>query len=186
MVTIPELWQPILVATVLTFLAGFVLHMLLPLHQRDWSKLPDEAATVEQLRRSAIPPGSYLFPCPDSPRDLNTPAFLAKMEQGPVGLLILRPGGRPQLGPSLAKMILYHLVLSIGVGYVAGRTLMPGVEYLRVFQVVGATAVLGYSCAVVPFGIWYRPGRRLTVTQIVDGIVWGLLTAGAFGWLWPR
>ncbi|MEZ4457611.1 MAG: hypothetical protein R2882_13850 [Gemmatimonadales bacterium] len=44
MVALQELWLPIVVATVLTFLAGSVLHMMLPLHKKDRQRLPDEDA----------------------------------------------------------------------------------------------------------------------------------------------
>jgi hypothetical protein len=26
----------------------------------------------------------------------------------------------------------------------------------------------------------------MTIKEVVDGLVYGLLTAGTFGWLWPR
>jgi hypothetical protein len=25
-----------------------------------------------------------------------------------------------------------------------------------------------------------------TIKEVIDGLVYGLLTAGTFGWLWPR
>lgn len=187
MVTIAELWQPILLATVLSFFAGFVLYMLSRLHSRDWGMLPDEAGTLAKLREAKLQPGSYLFPCPSGPKDMANPAFIAKMEQGPVGIAFVRPSGRMGMGSSLVKMAFFHLVVSIFVAYVAGHALAPGVEYLRVFQVAGATAVLGYcGGSWVPFAIWYRPPTRIVLTQFVDGVLWGLLTAGSFGWLWPR
>ena len=39
--------------------------------------------------------------------------------------------------------------------YVAGRALPPGVDYLRVFQFVGATAFIGYTMALWQMSIWY-------------------------------
>jgi len=26
----------------------------------------------------------------------------------------------------------------------------------------------------------------MTIKEVVDGLIYGLLTAGTFGWLWPR
>lgn len=187
MVTIQELWQPILLSAVLAFFAGFVLYMLLPLHARDWSMLPDEVGVMARLREAKVAPGGYLFPCPTKPKEMASPEFQAKMAQGPVGIAFIRPSGVMKMGPALGKMMVYHLVVSVMVGYIAGRALAPGVEYLRVFQIVGATAVLGYAGGGgIPFAIWYRPPARYVVNQLIDGVVWGLLTAGAFGWLWPR
>jgi hypothetical protein len=186
MVTIQELWQPILLASVLAFFAGFVLYMLLPLHARDWSALPDEAGTMARLREARLMPGGYVFPCPASPKEMATPEFVARLAQGPVGIAFVRPTGRSPMGPSLGLMVIYHLVISVMVAYVAGRALAPGVEYLRVFQIAGATALLGYAGSGIPFAIWYRPPARYVINQLIDGVVWALLTAGSFGWLWPR
>jgi hypothetical protein len=33
--------------------------------------------------------------------------------------------------------------------------------------------------------IWYRRGWGFTLRGMFDGLVYALLTAGAFGWLWP-
>ena len=34
--------------------------------------------------------------------------------------------------------------------------------------------------------IWYRRAWSTTIKTTVDGLVYALLTAGMFGWLWPR
>lgn len=78
------------------------------------------------------------------------------------------------------------IVVSVFVAYLAGRTLGPGADYLRVFRVAGTTATLAYSAGFFPFAIWFRPPARFVMTHLLDGVIWGLLTAGAFGWLWPR
>ena len=70
--------------------------------------------------------------------------------------------------------------------YVAGRALAPGTEYPRVFQLVGATAFVGYSLALLQTSIWYRRAWKLTIKSIFDGLIYALLTAGTFGWLWPH
>lgn len=186
MVTIGELWQAVAVATVLTFLLGAVLHMMVPLHAKDFAPLPDEAGTLARLRDASLPPGAYLFPAPASPKDMGTPEFKAKVERGPVGIMFLRRPGPFSMGPSLGLQLGYHALISLMVAYLAGRTFGPGADYLRVFQVAGTAATLAYSTGALPFAIWYRPPARFVVTQLIDGVTWGLITAGAFGWLWPR
>jgi hypothetical protein len=68
---------------------------------------------------------------------------------------------------------------------VAGRTVPAGTEYLHVFRVTGTVAFAGYGLALVQDSIWY--GRRWgsTVKSLVDSLIYALLTAGSFGWLWP-
>ena len=34
--------------------------------------------------------------------------------------------------------------------------------------------------------IWYRRAWNTTVKSTIDGALYALLTAGVFGWLWPR
>ena len=34
--------------------------------------------------------------------------------------------------------------------------------------------------------IWYRRSLLTTIKSSVDGLIYALLTAGTFGWLWPR
>ena len=85
MVTIPELWLPILLATGLSFLLGFVLYMLLPLHQGEWGMLPDEGGILARLRDAKVAPGLYLFPCPKDMKEMGAPEFIARQELGPVG-----------------------------------------------------------------------------------------------------
>jgi hypothetical protein len=90
------------------------------------------------------------------------------------------------LGTFLGSWALYCLVIGVFVAYLAGRTLEPGAHYLSVFRVAGTAAFLGYSGAQVPAAIWWGKPWGNALREIADGLVYALLTAGAFGWLWPR
>ncbi len=81
---------------------------------------------------------------------------------------------------------MYILVVNTFAAYIAGRALGPGVDYLAVFRFVGAAAFLGYSLALAQSSIWAARAWTTTATSMFDGLVYGLLTAGTFGWLWPR
>ena len=59
-------------------------------------------------------------------------------------------------------------------------------QYLRVFQVTGATAFAGYALALWQMSIWYRRDWTTTIKSTIDGLIYALLTAGTFGWLWTR
>jgi len=81
---------------------------------------------------------------------------------------------------------IYSAVVGFFAAYVAGRALPAEAEYLRVFRFAGVTAFVGYSLALWQMSIWYRRAWSTTVKATVDGLVYALLTAGTFGWLWPR
>jgi hypothetical protein len=57
---------------------------------------------------------------------------------------------------------------------------------MHVFQLVSTVAFIGYSVALWQMSIWYRRSWNITIKATIDGLIYGLLTAGAFGWLWPR
>jgi len=77
-------------------------------------------------------------------------------------------------------------VIGIFAGYIAGRALPPGTDYLPVFRFVGASAFLGYAAATWQRSIWYHVPWSTTLKVTFDGLVYALVTAGTFGWLWPR
>jgi hypothetical protein len=55
-----------------------------------------------------------------------------------------------------------------------------------VFRIVGTTAFLGYAGALVQQSIWYGRSWGMTIRTMLDGLLYALLSAGMFGWLWPR
>lgn len=186
MVTISMLWLPIVVSALVVFVAGFVAWMVLPHHRSDWAKLPDEDAFAAELnRQSPAAPGQYSFPYAASSEDWKSEEFTAKMKRGPVGFLILRNTGDFGMGKSLAIQMIYCLLLSTFIAYIAGRCLPAGAEYLKVFQIVGAVAVLGHIGALPVNANWFGHSWSSTLKTMIDGVVSGLLTAGVFGWLWP-
>ncbi len=86
---------------------------------------------------------------------------------------------------TFTKQILFHLAVSVVIAYLASRTLSAGAAYLSVFRIVGTTAILGYTAAIFPAAIWYHEPRNYVTGKVVDGLVWGLLTAGSFAGFWP-
>jgi len=89
------------------------------------------------------------------------------------------------MGKNLAMWFVYCVVVSTLSAYIAGRALTPEAHYLSVFRFAGATAFIGYSVALWQNSIWYRRAWSTTLKQTFDGLVYALLTAGTFGWLWP-
>lgn len=180
------LWLPVVVGAVLVFFASSVLHMLTGWHKSDYPKLPQEDAVMAALRPLDIPAGDYLMPCPSSREEMMTPEFKAKFERGPRLMMTVFEPGPHKMGKQLATWFLYLLVIGLFSGYIAGRALPPGASYLDVFRFVGATAFLGYGAALWQNTIWYQRATLTTVKSSIDSLLYALLTAGAFGWLWPR
>jgi hypothetical protein len=186
MVLLMSLWIPILVSAVIVFVASSIIHMVLPFHRNDLLKLPKEDEVLEALRRFDLPPGDYVAPHAGSPEGMKKPEFIEKMNKGPVVIMTIARGGPPSMGASLSLWFLYSVVVSFFAAYIAARALGPGAHYLAVFRFAGCAAFMGYSLALLQNSIWYRRNWGTTLKSVLDGLVYGLLTAGTFGWLWPR
>ncbi len=115
----------------------------------------------------------------------SDPAFQAKWKKGPVASLTVLPSGTNFMGAQLAQWFVYAAVVAFFAGYVASRTLGPGADYLMVFRVVATTAFMGYALGLWQMKIWYQRSVTTTLKSTFDGLLYGCLTGGAFGWLWP-
>lgn len=186
MVGLSALWLPILLSAVIVFVTSSIIHMMLPWHKSDYSRIPDEDKAMDALRPLAIPPGDYMVPRASSMQEMRAPEFTEKMKRGPVVILTVLPSGGTSMGTSLVLWFVYSLVIGVFSAYVAGRALAPGAAYLHVFRFAGVTAFACYAVALWQMSIWYRRSWGTTVRATVDGLVYALLTAGVFGWLWPR
>jgi len=186
MVPVLSLGVPIVLSAGIVFVASSVIHMVLPYHRNDLLKLPKEDEVMNALRRFNIPPGDYVVPHAGSPAGMKQPEFVEKLKKGPVVLMTLAPGGPPSMGKSLLLWFLYSVVVSVFAAYIAGRALAPGAHYLEVFRFAGCSAFMAYSLALPQNSIWYKRSWGMTLKSVFDGLVYGLLTAGTFGWLWPR
>jgi uncharacterized protein with PQ loop repeat len=186
MVSVMSLWLPILLSAVFVFVASSIIHMVLRYHSSDFKTLPKEDEVMEALRRFEIPPGDYAMPYAGSMEGMKSPAFLEKWKAGPVAFMTFVASGVPSIAPSLVLWFLYSILVSIIAGYVAGSALPHGAHYRAVFRFVGCVAFTGYSLALLQHSIWYKRNWGTTLKSVFDGLVYALLTAGTFGWLWPH
>jgi len=185
MVSVVSLWLPILLSAVAVFLISSIIHMVLQYHKNDFVKLPSEEPVMDDLRKANIPPGDYHFPRAESMKDMNSPEFIEKMKQGPVGIITMMESGPPAMGKQLLLWFIYSIIVGIFAAYIAGHALAPGTHYLLVFRFTGTVAFVGYSLALLQNSIWYKRNWAATLISMFDGLIYALFTAGIFGWLWP-
>jgi len=185
MVPIAALWIPILLSAVIVFVVSSIIHMMLPYHRTDFGRIPDEDKVMEGLRKFNVPPGDYLMPCAGSPKEMGTPEFIEKMKKGPVACLTVMKSGPPSMIGNLVLWFVYCVVVGVFAAYIAGRAQPAGAHYLSVFRFAGCTAFVGYSLALWQNVIWYKRSWKATLKSTLDGLIYGLLTGGTFGWLWP-
>jgi hypothetical protein len=178
------LWLPILLSAVLVFIASSIIHMALTWHAGDFKKFPSEDAVLDALRPFNLPPDDYVAPRPASMKEMGTPEFQAKVARGPRVMVAVLPAAN-SMPRNLALWFIYSLVVAVFAAYVASMTLAPGSEYMAVFRVTSTVTFAGYALALWQNWIWYSRSIGYTVRTTIDGLIYGLLSGGAFGWLWP-
>lgn len=186
MVPVLSLWLPILVSAVFVFVVSSFIHMVLPYHHKDYRKLDKEDEYLAAIRKLSIPSGDYSAPCPGSAKGMKDPAFLEKWKQGPIVFMTVLSPRQAGMGASLVGWFIFNVVISVFAAYIAGRALQPGAHYLDVFRFAGATTFIGYAAALWQNTIWYKRSVFTTLRSTFDGLIYAFVTAGTFGWLWPK
>ena len=186
MVTLGSLWLPIVLSAVLVFIASSIIHMVLKYHNKDYTRLPNEEAVRAAIRSGNPPPGQYIIPYCMDMKEMEKPEMKQKYIEGPIAVMnILRPG-LPKMSKNLSQWFGFILVVSFFIAYIAAHSIPAGARYLEVFRVVGATGFLAYGAGQFTAAIWMGKPWKVAWKEAFDGLIYGLVTAGTFGWLWPR
>ena len=85
----------------------------------------------------------------------------------------------------MVQSFLNNVIVALLVGYLASLVIPAGADYMVVFRVVSTAAFLAFSGSVAMGAIWFDHSWSSTIKHIVDGLVYALLVAGVFAWLWP-
>jgi hypothetical protein len=175
------LWLPIVLSGVALFFASWIAWMFLPHHKAEWKGPPNEDALLTALKSVGLPPGQYMFPHPKTPDECKSDAFKAKLKAGPNGTLTLY-SSPPSMGVNMLCTVLFFVIANFVIGYLAGQVIPPGADKMKVFQFVGTAGILTYGTANILNGIWF--GRKM-IADILDGVVYGLITGAIFAAMWP-
>lgn len=181
-----SLWLPIALSAVIVFIVSSIIHMATPFHRGDMKALPREDEVMDALRPFGIQPGDYGMPHAGSMENMKSAAFRDKMRKGPVAFMTFRAPGEFNMNSSLVIWFLYSIVVSFFTAYIASVTLERGTEYLKVFQIAGCVSFMAYSLSLPQGSIWWGRNWGATIRTMVDGLIYGLMTGGTFGWLWPH
>lgn len=183
MVALSMLWLPILVATVLVFITSSILWMVFPFwHRADYGRVANEKPILDAL--AAEKSGQYIVPSVDWGK--MTPEERAAYQTQPSALMLVRNPSSFSFPKTLGLYFLFMLCVSIFTAYLTGRTRPVGAHYLEVFRIAGTTAFLAFGLRGFPDSIWYGKPWKVTFKEMIDGLIYALIMAGAFGWLWPR
>lgn len=175
------LWLPILVSAAVAFIASSLIWMVFRWHNSDYARTSDETAVRAALQGES--PGFYLLPYCMDPAEFKQADTQKKFVDGPQAYITVVPNGLPNMPPKLAGMFAFFLFVGVLCAYVVSRTLVPGAAYLEVFRVAGTVAFIANCIALIPESIWFGRPWRMTAKNVLDALIYGLLTGGVFGWL---
>ena len=179
-----SLWLPILVASVVIFIASSLIHMVFKWHNADYLKLPNEDAVGAAIRAGSLAPGQYALPhCVDM-KEMASEAMKKKFTDGPVALITLRENGMPNMGKSLSQWFVYCLVIAAISGSIARYALGATPASGQIACVVGTMSFLAFTGGSVQMGIWMGKPWGSVGKDALDGFIYAVICAATFSWLW--
>jgi hypothetical protein len=115
---------------------------------------------------------------------MKSPEHQQKMADGPRGILTVFPleDMGKSMGRNLALTILYFLVVSFCIAYLATLALDRGEGFRPVFRFVSTAGLLVFLSAIVQHAIWFK--CRIT-GHVIESIAYAAIIGAIFGALWP-
>jgi hypothetical protein len=185
MVSLMQLWLPILLSTVFVFFASALLNMLLRFwHAPDYHGFSNEDEVGAAIRKGSAGPGMYMLPyC--TPEAMKKPETQERLKTGPVGMVALRQPGSMNMGASLGQWFVFCLLVSFACAGLVAHALPAGAAFKIVFHTVGLAALLGFAFGPIPNAIWWGHPWSVTIKHVIDGLIYAVITGATFAWLWP-
>jgi hypothetical protein len=121
-----------------------------------------------------------MFPFAEKPEQMNDPAFKAKFDKGPRGVMTVF--GPFSMGRNLGWTFLHFLAVSFALGYLATLALPAGAPFLNVFRFVATAGLMTFLAGIVPHAIWFK----IRVTgHVIESIAYAAIVGAIFGAMWP-
>jgi hypothetical protein len=181
-----QLWLPILVAAVSVFVASSLIHMVFKWHNSDYRKLANEDAVAAAIRAGTPAPGQYMLPHCGDMKDMQNEEMQRKFREGPVALLTLRRPGPPSIGGSLIQWFVLNVVVATIAAAIALQTYGLYADSHRTGHLAGLVSFLTYAGGSVQAAIWMGKPWGSVAKDLLDGLIYGTISALAFMFLWPH
>lgn len=180
---IMPLWLPILLSTVGVFIVSSLIWTVIQWHNADWKKLPEEDRVRQALK--GVAHGQYTLPYAANNKAKQDPEWQARARQGPMAMITVWQGDATNMGKPLIQWFIYILVVTVFIAAVSAVTLDWGDSFMIVFHSVAIYGFMIYSGAHAMGGIWFGHGWGRVVKDMIDGLIYAVVTGALFGWLWP-
>ena len=183
--TLLHLWIPILVAAIAVFFASSLIHMVFKWHNSEYRPLPNEDEVRRILGSANLSPGLYATPHCNDMKDMQSEAMQKKFRDGPVSLITMRAPGAPAMGKYLLQWFVLNIVvatlgamLALHAFGIAGNPHQAG-------HFIGIFTLIAYGVGSVQESIWMGRPWSATLKNLLDALIYGVVSALAFWQLWP-
>jgi len=185
MTPLTSLLLPTVLSAVAVFVLSSIIHMAMPWHKGDYAKVPDEDGLMAAMRPFKLPLGDYLMPRPSSGADMKSPEFLAKVAQGPVVVMTVRPGSW-NMGATMGTWFLFTLLVALIAACMTGAVFGPAVDHRHILHYAGGITFLCYAMGAAPLSIWYGRKWSTTFKNALDSLIYGAASGAIFMLMWPQ
>ena len=172
--TVYELWLPILVAGIGVHIASFLAWVVLPHHKPEWVHLPLEDSLEGAIKSSGATAGNQYM--------LHNAGADPEKDPGACRGMLILWDFTPSMGRNILLTLVYFLCISFLIGYLASFTLGAEASFRNVFRFALTVALMVYTFGGLPHAIWFR---RRVLMDMLDGVVYAVITGLAFAMLWP-
>jgi len=181
-----QLWMPILVTAVLIFFASSLIHMVFQWHNSDYRKLGNEDEVRAAVRAGSPTPGQYILPHCSHMKEMGGEAMQQKFREGPVGILTIKASGTPGMGKALGSWFVFCLAVAAFAACLTMGAFPAGREYgHRAGHLAGMISFLTYFGGSVQMAIWMGKPWGAVGKDLLDSLIYGVISAAVFMWLWP-
>jgi hypothetical protein len=183
-----KLWLAGLLAALVMFIWGSIVHTVLPIGEMYVSTTPGEDAILASMKANMNASGFYLVPgesmakartLPKDQQEAAMKDFQAKWTAGPRAVVVYNAGVMPGMGPLLAREFLATFMAAL----IMTIALVAALPNLRSFaaRVLFVTALGLLPLLVVDISLWnwYQFPQAYLISETLDYVV-GALLAGIF------
>jgi hypothetical protein len=185
MSAIAQLWMPILVTAVLIFIASSLIHMVLKWHNADYRQLSNEDDVRAAVRAASPAPGQYVLPYSVDMKEMSSETMMKKFTEGPVAFLTVRKNGPPEMGSTFVMWFAFTAGVAAFAGWLAMSAYAGKANASAAGQLVGFVSFIAYGGGSVPLGIWMGKPWSSVAKDLLDALIYGVISGLVFTWLWP-
>ena len=117
--SITALWLPVLLATLLAWVASMFVHMVFKYHNADYRQLSNEDEVASAIRNGKPGKGIHTIPYCVDMKEMGSASMQEKFNKGPVSFVTVFDDGMPPMPKLVLQQILFFLFdvrLQIGNG----------------------------------------------------------------------